>query len=451
MGVYPATVRRVIAPLWAYKERSPYLRHLRYLEESQYYPLERIVENQWKRLKALISHANRNVPFYRKRFERVGLRPEDVTTWEEFSRLPILTKEDIRENQSDLVANNIQKDKFVAKKTSGSTGVSLRFFVDEDSLQWKRGCTARHDRWAGWDLGERVAALWGNPDHYVNWRMRLRNALLDRYSYLDTLKMDDKAIDTFYKTITKKPPAVLFGHAHSLYLFARYLKKKNLTPPIPKGAISTAMVLHSHERRLIEEVFGCKVYNRYGCEEVSLIASECERHEGLHMNLDTLIIETLRDGVPAKPGETGAIHVTDLSNYAMPFIRYRVGDVGVIAKKKCSCKRTFPLFETLEGREADYVVTPEGEYVSGISLTENFAMYLKEVKQIQLVQDKIDHILVRIVRDQDKNGKVEEAVKQLVSERFSPSMKHSIEYLDAIPQERSGKYRFCISKVARSF
>src|SRR5262249_8028755 len=142
----------------------------------------------------------------------------------------------------------------------------------------------------------------------------------------------------------------------------------------PRGIITSAMVLHNWQRRVIEEVFACRVTNRYGCEEVSLIACECERHEGLHVNADNLLVEVLRDGRPAAPGEPGSVVVTDLSNRAMPLLRYQVGDVAVATDRLCPCGRGLPLLERIEGREADYVVTPSGRLISGISLTENFAV-----------------------------------------------------------------------------
>ena len=119
------------------------------------------------------------------------------------------------------------------------------------------------------------------------------------------------------------------------------------------------MVLHDWERRTIEEVFQCPVTNRYGCEEVSLIACECQRHDGLHVNADGIYLEVLRpDGTPCPPGEPGMIVVTDLVNRAMPIIRYQVGDMGVLSDRQCPCGRGLPLLEKIEGRMADYVVTP---------------------------------------------------------------------------------------------
>jgi len=146
------------------------------------------------------------------------------------------------------------------------------------------------------------------------------------------------------------------------------------------------MVLHPSERRTIEAVFGVRVYDRYGCEEVSLIASECGEHRGLHMNTDSLHVELLADGRRVPPGSEGAVVVTDLRNRAMPLIRYRIEDVAVASEESCPCGRTYPLLARVAGRVADYLVTCNGKLISGISLTENFATLIPGVQQVQVVQ-----------------------------------------------------------------
>jgi len=447
MELYPKFAQSIIAPLWALKEKTPYLKHLKYLEKSQFFSLSQIKQVQWQKFKMLIEHAYENVPYYNQRFKKLRLHPTDIKAFEDLNKIPVLTKEDIRDNNIELRANNIPKSRLIPKKTSGSTGISLNFAVDIDSLFWKQACTIRHDRWANWEIGTRVAAIWGNPEHYKTWKMKLRNFLLDRFTYLDTLKMTELEIDKFYTKIRNKKNVIWFGHAHSLYLFSDYLKEYNLKVQKPKGIISTAMVLHQHERQLIEEVLEGKIFNRYGCEEVSLIASECEEHEGLHMNLDTLLVEVIKNNQPVKPGKKGHIIVTDLTNYGMPFIRYKVGDMGIIKNKTCSCGRALPLFESIVGRVADYIVTPEGNYISGISLTENFAMDLPDIKQIQIVQDKIDHIVLRIVKSKEKNQSLGQQIDSLVNARFGDKMTYDIDYVTSIRQEASGKYRFCISDI----
>src|SRR5207244_11937336 len=121
---------------------------------------------------------------------------------------------------------------------------------------------------------------------------------------------------------------------------------------------------------------------------------ECPEHSGLHVNADGVLIEIVAGGRPAPPGTPGAIVVTDLSNFAMPLIRYQIGDVGVLADRACPCGRGLPLLESIEGREADYVVTADGRLVSGISLTENFALMVPGIAHLQNQQERLCTSLV---------------------------------------------------------
>lgn len=415
------------------------------------WPIDKVREDQLKRLRSVVQHAFQQTDYYHDRLVEAGISPDCIKTLSDLQRLPLLTKEDIRFNKLRMVSRLTEVNKLIPGKTSGSTGISLEFFQDEGSQQWKRGATVAYDRWSGWDMGERVGAIWGNPECYQNWRLYLRNILRNRHIYLDTLKMDEQSMLLYHSTLMKKKPAILFGHAHSLFLFARFMEQKGLSGIYPRGIISTCMVLHDFERQCIERVFGCRVTNRYGCEEVSLIACECPEGN-MHLNCDSLIVEFIRNGKPVSPGEPGAIVVTDLTNYGMPFIRYKVGDVGVpSAKTSCTCGCTYPILESLEGRVADYVVTPDGNFISGISLTENFAMRLPGVKQMQIVQERIDYLIFRIVKGESFETQTERDIYGLARERFGDGMDCNIEYCESIQSETSGKYRFCVSKIPNPF
>jgi phenylacetate-CoA ligase len=444
-------IRHVMAPLWAWKEKTPYLSYLDRLTAMKRRPLEEVHADQWQRLQRLLTHAVAQCDYYGTLFRQQGLAVEDIRSWDDFRRIPLLTKDDIRTNRDRMVDRTMARSLLIPKKTSGSTGVSLDFFVDEPSTQWKRAVTVTYDRWAGWDIGERVGAIWGNPEPNQHWRLWLRNLLLARHLFLDTLHMDDQTMRTFHRTLLRKRPVILFGHAHSLFLFARFMESNGLAGVYPKGIISTCMVLHDFERETIERVFGCRVTNRYGCEEVSLIACECPAGT-MHLNCDTLIVEFIRDGKPVPPGEPGAIVVTDLSNYGMPFIRYKVGDVGIpSAASSCPCGCTYPGMASLEGRVADYVVTPDGAYISGISLTENFATHLPGVKQMQIVQEQIDLLVFRVVKGESFSPATVAEIDRLARERFGGAMRFTVEYAESIQSESSGKYRFCISKLPNPF
>jgi phenylacetate-CoA ligase len=451
MDLHALGIRAVLGPLWARWERSPYLAHYRRLRHTQFDPPETVQARQWGAVLAQVRHAAATVPFYRDRLAAAGLCPDDVRTPEDYRRLPLLTKADLRDHGARLRSAAFAGAPLHRKDTSGSTGVSVTVYVDEASQQHKRACTLRADEWSGWRFGERVAKLWGDRGGLrQGWRGTLRNALLERVTYLDTLKVTDAALADFAAKLLRSPPSLIFGHAHSVYLFAEYLRGAGITLR-PRGVISTAMVLHSWQRRATEEVLGCAVTNRYGCEEVSLIACECERHRGLHVNADGVYVELLRDGRPAGPGEPGSVVVTDLTNRAMPLLRYQVGDVASWAGRRCPCGRGLPLLERVEGREADYVVTPSGELISGISLTDHFATRIPGVAQVQIVQEEVSRFLFRVVRGPDFGPASLDRLRELVDERFGPGVEFACEYPERIPQEPSGKYRFCISHVANPF
>lgn len=448
--------RNIVAPLWAAWERSPYLAHYRKLLKTQFDPPETVRKRQTERLRAILEHAYQTVPFWHRRFEENHLNPSDIQTPEDLQKLPLLTKTDLRTRLDDMISSEYpDRSKLHLNKTSGSTGVAVVVYSDEDCAQFKRGAVLRSDEWTGWRLGERIAAIWGNPKLRSDWKGRLRNFLLERYYvYLDTLKMDEDAMRTFAKTLVRKQPGMLFGHAHSLYLFAMFLKRK--MPEIrirPHGILSTCMVLHDFERALIEEVFQCKATDRYGCEEVSLIASQCERHEGLHVNSDSLLVELIdnNDRPITEVATPGRIVVTDLWNRAMPMIRYEVGDMALWSEKACSCGRTLPTFSQIEGRVADYVITNKGEYVSGISLTENFACLVSGIAQLQIIQEDIDQFVFNIVKAPDFSDSTLKQIADLVRQRFGDQATFEFVYMERIPPEKSGKYRFCISKVEKEF
>ena len=445
--ISPSIIRHGIAPLWAWHEGSPYLRVCEQLKQKERIDCSERLQQQWTKLTRLILHAWEEYAFYRTRLSEAGFEPGDLKDWKDLAALPLLTKRDIAQSDGSMIATGSDKARLVPRKTSGSTGVSVNFFVNDDEYQFKRGVQLYRDSWTGWSLGEWSALVWGNPTYQYSLRGRLRNRLLMRYFSLDTLKMDRVMMDEFARNILHRKPTLLFGHAHSLYLFANYWEEKGLPLYRFKGILSTAMVLHDHERRKCESVFHTPVFDRYGCEEVSLIASECEAHGGLHLNTDTLVVEILKDGRPARPGETGAVVVTDLHNFAMPFIRYQVGDMVVPAGGTCFCGRTYPLLAQVAGRIADYLRTPEGHWISGISLTENFATLIPGLHQVQIIQEEPDSLILRIVEGADFGEHSVVRIRELVEECFGPRMRYRVEPVERIDPEPSGKYRFSIYRV----
>jgi phenylacetate-CoA ligase len=418
------------------------------LEKTQFFREDSLRRRQWQKVRALLDYIYEYNGFYRERFDSAGIKPKHITSVEDFRCIPVLSKQEIRENSERLISKGYNIRDLYQSKTGGSTGVPLKIYMPEKISESRNACARRHDRWSGWEVGEPIGAVWGNPALPNSLKARLRNRLIQPYIYLDTMNISDESVLAFEKQWQKEQPTLLFGHAHSIYLLAKYVDKLDVKCVSPKAILSTSMMLLPHERRFIEQVFGVKVTDRYGCEEVSLIASECERHDGMHLNIEHLYIEFIKeDGSPAKSGEEGNIVVTDLSNRAMPFIRYSVGDVGVPTDRKCGCGRGLPLMENVVGRVADFLVKHDGSKVAGISIIENSLTCFPGIAQMQIVQNKIDSVQLNIVKAKDFTERTERELFKYFFELFDEKVEIIFHFVDVILPEENGKYRFSICNI----
>ncbi len=355
MRVPDSIVRYLFEPAWDLYEGSTRLRTFRHLRQTQWLNSDQILAASNMKLTAMVCDAVANCPFYRSRFAEAGIDPTKVTSIKDLRGLPLLTKDDIRANIDNILSAAFEKNDLVPAKTGGSTGVALQIYCNRKAVEKRAAAALRSDEWSGWQFGQPLAAVWGNPPVALTLKNKLRSWLKDRVIYLDTMHVDDKAIDTFLAEWKVMRPGLLYGHAHSIFILCDALRDRGLRLH-PKGIVATSMMLLESERQVIEEVCGIKVTNRYGCEEVSLIACECEQHLGMHLNSDHNIVEFLRDdGTPCQPGEDGRIVVTELINFGMPMIRYEVGDRGVPSDRVCPCGRGLPLMEHVTGRVADEV------------------------------------------------------------------------------------------------
>lgn len=440
--------RQVVDPAYFNLTKSCRFSYWQALEKSQFLPEEELLRIQWQRLVDLLSFAGDNNRFYSERFKLSGVAIADMRTPEDLLRLPVLTKDQVRSNTDLMISAGFDKDTLQIHKTGGSTGKALEIYLTEECSEQRNACARRHDRWSGWEVGEPLAAVWGNPSYATTMKAKLKEWLISPVIYIDTMSVSKQSVEKFANEWEKVKPTQLFGHAHSLFLLAKYVRELGLSSIKPKGILSSSMMLMPYERRVIEEVFGVKVTDRYGCEEVSLIASECEMHAGLHLNIEHLFIEFIKeDGSPAKPGEPGKIVVTDLMNRAMPLIRYQVEDVGVPSGRKCSCGRGLPLMETVAGRVADFLRKRDGVQIAGISLIENTLTKYPGLDQMQIIQNDFDDFIVRIVPGSGYSEDVLDALTVYFKELFGSDIVITFEKTVSIPSEASGKFRFTICKI----
>jgi len=435
-------------PLWDLKDSSVKLKELKRLEQTQWQSASSLAEQQWNKLKQMLTYAYTNCDYYKSLFLDNDITPEDIKLPSDLLQIPILTKKDVQANTERMISKRYEKSSLATSKTGGSTGVSLNLYFDKQCQEMRNAATIRSDRWANWDLGCKKAAIWGNPPAFSTLKKWLRNALIDRLLYLDTMDLNEESMSEFIKEYNRLKPEVIFGHSHSIYIFASFVKKNNISIQPPKGIISTSMMLMPHERALIEGAFNCTVTDRYGCEEVGVIACECEKHKGMHLNIDHLYTEFLKeDGTYAAPGEEGKIIVTDLINRGMPMIRYRVEDVGIPTDRQCSCGRGLPLMEKVAGRVADFLVRKNGSRVAGVSLVERTLTAVPGIEQMQIRQDTLDTIILNIVKMDTYDENSTRLLTQEFKSVFGDDINLDFNYIEKIPQEQSGKYRFSICNV----
>lgn len=447
MRVPDFIVGRMFEPLWDTYEGSIRLKTLKELRESQFLPAEVLLDLQGRRLGEMVRHAGRTSPFFRRRFAECGLDPESVKSIDDLKQLPLLTKKDIRENLADILSTSYNPSRLVPAKTGGSTGVALDIFCDPRGIQKRNAAALRSDEWSGWRLGQPLASVWGNPPVARTLKSRIRTTFKDRRIYLDTMRIDSEAIDEFLVQWERMKPGMLYGHAHSIFLFAEELLARGIRLPI-NGIVATSMMLIDPERKVIEQAFGTPVTNRYGCEEVSLVACECEVHRGMHLNAEHVIVEFLRDdGSDCEPGEDGRLVITELVNFGMPMIRYEVGDRGIPSSRRCECGRGLPLMESITGRTADFLVAEGGFRVAGISIIENSLTRIPGLGQMQIIQDQALRLQVNVVPGQGYGEGTEAELTRSLQDMLGKGMAVHLNRVETIPQEESGKYRFTICRI----
>ncbi|MEW6014658.1 MAG: phenylacetate--CoA ligase family protein [Candidatus Zixiibacteriota bacterium] len=443
--------RHLIFPLQSWYEGSSAPRYLREMEKTQYLSPSELKELQAKRLRKLLRHAYQNCSFYKQRFDRCGFHPDNFSGADDLLKIPVLTKEDIQQHKEEMKAQNFAESDLIPNKTGGSTGRPLYFYLDKERSFSRKAATFRHNRWAGWEIGMKTAAIWGHREDIAGLaglKSKIRNFLLDRRIILDTSSITREKLVSFKAELKAYRPDVYIAYANSMYLFARFLNETGSQDHHrPRSIITSAEVLEAQQRALIEKVFDCRVFDRYGSRETSVIASECSSHKGLHIGAEAFMVEFVKDGKPVAPGELGKIIITDLLNSGMPFIRYQIEDVGIPAGEVCTCGRGLPLMKMAAGRMTDFLVTPEGKLISGASLTIYLIANAPGVAQAQLIQETVNRVVFRIVRGDGFGENSLAFFEREIPRFFGPSVKYEIEFVENIPVESSGKYRFSISKV----
>ncbi len=405
------------------------------------------------RLRRIIAHAYETSPYYREQWRAIGFVPSPDFGLEDLQHLPFLTKDIIRERKSELVSGRFRPEELDLSYTGGTTGAQTSFYLDHACTVSRVGRQWGILELCGYRPGMRRGLVWGvhsdlPPDGARSLKQRFRHYASSQEVLCCTV-MNEPAMAEYHGRLRRLRPDVLYGYPSALVELGRFISERGLQPIRVDTIITTAERLTPAQRQFLQDVFGGEVFNLYCTREYGCIGFECNRHQGLHIDTESVLVEITRDGRRVGPGEPGEITITDLCNYGMPFIRSRTGDMGALAAEPCACGSALPLLQGLDGRETDMIYRPDGSRVAGLMLTDLF-MDMPPIRQVQFVQEKLDELDVLVVATAELTPEVrEEAIRQ-VREIVGEEMTVRIRRVAEIPRnERSGKYREVICKLPR--
>jgi len=415
----------------------------RFLNKSQYWSREEIDNYQNLMLRKLIHHAYQNVPFYRELFIDLNLKPDDIQTKDDLSKLPIITKEILKKNKSKHLAANINKKELLFACSSGSTGEPFQFYSTRHSESLITAVAIRSWYWMGYRCG----------DKYVKVSMNPRNSLIKKIQdfvnnsiYLSSNQLGVDEFNRIWKEIQKGNPKFIRCYPVPLQFLSQLIKKENQTynGDALIAINTTGSTLHDDVRKEIEDVFKVKIFDSYSCEGSSGFA-QCPSHENYHPAEEHAISEFIADNVTLSDPQKPLRHITtDLHNYASPFIRYDTQDYMVLGNNEpCSCGRNYLNIKRIKGRDSDILRTPSGKFL----IVENFVAYfeyISEVDQIQIIQEELDKIVINMIVNDQYNQQISNKIYNYWTDYIGHDVSLVINIVDEIKLTPTGKRRTVI-------
>lgn len=409
------------------------------LLESQFLSEDEVNIYQVKKLKEMLVYCNEHIPYYKKIFKKLNFIPEDITSIKDLEKLPILTKEDVRNNYEDLINPNF-KEKVLHSHTSGSTGKSLNFLFSEDAIQYRWALWFRHKARFGVSPSDSYATFTGQVAVPISqnkppyWR--------ENYAMKQTVftmhHINKEKVPAIVQRLNKGGFVYYSGYPSIIYSLAILIEELKLRiTASPKVIFTGAEALLDYQRNKIASVFGCLVTDQYGFSEGCGNASRCEQ-DLFHEDFEYGILECNNPIFNNDGSQTGEVLATGFTNLAMPFIRYQVGDTATWGNKKCTCGRESRTIITVNGRNEDYVITPEGNKIL------RFDYIFKDtinILEAQIVQKKLGEIIIKIVKRNGYSQKEEFHLREEVRNKISPLLDVQFEYVNEIEREATGKFR----------
>lgn len=424
---------------------SSYGNILEFINSTSHWTTNQIKSYKEEKISSIVEHAYKTCPYYKKKYSEVGLTPLDFKSIEDLQKFPILTKEEVRANWKEMLSYAIPKNKLIHAHTSGSTGTPLDFYWTKYSSPYYWALYTRYiNRFCNiQDLNLSMSVkpvvpisvkkppYWRYIKPFNQYRINMQQISNDK-------------IFEIVKFLNRVPIKYYAGYSSIFAGLANKIKESELVISNPPTHIFTGSEkLYDFQKEIIESVFkGVQIHEMYSLSEQVVFASHCidgSYHEDFEMGHIELANTSSTDN-----NIFGDILATSFVNFGMPFIRYYTGDTAIFTSQRCNCGAESQVIKDIVGRTEDYVITPEGSKVHTFSY---IVKGVKEVKECQIYQYKIDEITIRIVKRENYTSKTENQIIQNVRKYISPSLKVTFEYILEIPRRKSGKFKAVVSEI----
>jgi phenylacetate-CoA ligase len=444
------------------------------LSHTEWYEPERMRDLQLHKLRRLIAYAYDRIPFYRSRFQAEGLLPGDINSLEDITKIPPLSRQEVIDHRHDMVDSAFagavaaadrskrspgepipfapfRRHKLVRNTSSGSTGAPTVFYEDgsRTALNWT--LEMRLKSWFDVPPGAREARMVRLSTEYMpaSRTIRLRNRLWNQL-IIPGVNLTDADYAICVQKLDNFRPKVLWGFTSALSGLAEYLRRKGVDPS-PWGVrliTGWAAPVYDHERNVLQEVFSCPVSNIYSAREVGHVAGQCS-HGAYHVNQEHSLVERDESPVEAANREAGELLVTTLDISPMPFIRYRMGDIGRTADSACGCGRKLQVLQDLMGRTGEVFRTRDGRMISPNFWCRTFmnTALSDAIKRFQVVYIRDDLMRIRIVKGEVYSEATERVLREHLKKNFPRDMTFEFAYVQEIKPQVSGKYQMVVNEI----
>ncbi|MBU6997154.1 MAG: phenylacetate--CoA ligase family protein [Theionarchaea archaeon] len=415
------------------------------LIRTMYY-LPQVLAREWKttasiqrhslaEARSLLRDVLRTNVFYKKKLEHITI--EEIQSCEDLSVIPFTTKDELRRGFPDVISKGYTPEGCIHESTSGSTGDVLNIYHDPAAYSFYDAVSLRE--YMGLNL-------W--PWYRMSY-IRFEQQPARIFEYLGILRKRYIPVavpaEEQLRLVQNHNPDVASGYPSSLYEIAR-LYRENPGSLRLKMVLSNSELLTESTREYLESTFNCPVYDDYSSFELHNIGAECAL-KSMHIHIDNNIVEIIKDGEQAAPGEVGEIVVTNIRNRAMPFIRYRTGDYGALDEEPCPCGRGLPVFKSIEGRKDEYLVLPSGGHVSPRVFDPLDLIFHLYVSKFQIIQKKKDEFLIKVVREANYHDDVTKTLVREAKRCFPEPIEVEVMPVEDISRTGRGKLRAVLCEV----